>query len=244
MTTGRPLLYLASHSPRRRELLRQINVRFETLLLRSDRMRGSDVEEIVRAGEAPTDYVTRITLEKARMGAARARDGEGADGGGLGLRQRAVLRVGKQPQPEAVARAGGLQPRQQRCQRRQHRLLRLVPDADGDCSISVVFFMETEELAKQVAAKLQASGMRATNSIPDRHFFNHWHYVLEKRSSDLYGHPWTDAARPCQVEYSQDMCPQSADYLSRHVNIALTQSMSEAHVDSCIRVINHTLSST
>ena len=119
-----------------------------------------------------------------------------------------------------------------------------VPDADGDCSISVVFFMETEELAKQVAAKLQASGMRATNSIPDRHFFNHWHYVLEKRSSDLYGHPWTDAARPCQVEYSQDMCPQSADYLSRHVNIALTQSMSEAHVDSCIRVINHTLSST
>jgi septum formation protein len=74
MTTGRPLLYLASHSPRRRELLRQINVRFETLLLRSDRMRGSDVEEIVRAGEAPTDYVTRITLEKARMGAARARE--------------------------------------------------------------------------------------------------------------------------------------------------------------------------
>jgi hypothetical protein len=74
MTTGRPLLYLASHSPRRRELLRQINVRFETLLLRSDRMRGSDVEEIPRAGEAPTDYVTRITLEKARMGAARARE--------------------------------------------------------------------------------------------------------------------------------------------------------------------------
>ena len=74
MTTGRPLLYLAAHSPRRRELLRQINVRFETLLLRSDRMRGSDVEEIPRAGEAPTDYVTRITLEKARMGAARARE--------------------------------------------------------------------------------------------------------------------------------------------------------------------------
>ena len=74
MTTGRPLLYLASHSPRRRELLRQINVRFETLLLRSDRMGGSDVEEIPRAGEAPTDYVTRITLEKARMGAARARE--------------------------------------------------------------------------------------------------------------------------------------------------------------------------
>ena len=74
MTNGRPLLYLASHSPRRRELLRQINVRFETLLLRSDRMRGSDVEEIPREGEAPTDYVNRITLEKARVGAVRARE--------------------------------------------------------------------------------------------------------------------------------------------------------------------------
>jgi septum formation protein len=74
MTSGRPLLYLASHRPRRRELLRQINVRFETLLLRSDRMRGSDVEEIPLPGEAAADYVTRITREKARVGAVRARE--------------------------------------------------------------------------------------------------------------------------------------------------------------------------
>lgn len=74
MTRGRPLLYLASHSPRRRELLRQIGVRFETLLLRSDPIRGSDVEEIPQDGEAPTDYVNRVTLEKARVGAVRARE--------------------------------------------------------------------------------------------------------------------------------------------------------------------------
>ena len=74
MTISRPLLYLASHSPRRRELLRQINVRFETLLLRSDLVRGSDVEEIPRDGEAPTDYVNRVTVDKARIGAARARE--------------------------------------------------------------------------------------------------------------------------------------------------------------------------
>ncbi len=74
MTITRPLLYLASHSPRRRELLRQINVRFETLLLRSDLVRGSDVEEIPRDGEAPTDYVNRVTAEKARIGAVRARE--------------------------------------------------------------------------------------------------------------------------------------------------------------------------
>ncbi len=74
MTISRPLLYLASHSPRRRELLRQINLRFETLLLRSDLVRGSDVEEIPRDGEAPADYVNRVTIEKARVGAVRARE--------------------------------------------------------------------------------------------------------------------------------------------------------------------------
>jgi septum formation protein len=74
MTRGRPLLYLASHSPRRRELLRQIGVRFETLLLRSDPIRGSDVEEIPQDGEAPTDYVNRVTLDKARVGVVRARE--------------------------------------------------------------------------------------------------------------------------------------------------------------------------
>ncbi|MCX7197721.1 MAG: Maf family protein [Proteobacteria bacterium] len=74
MTRGRPLLYLASHSPRRRELLRQIGVRFETLLLRSAPIRGSDVEEVPKHGEAPTDYVNRVTLDKARVGAVRARE--------------------------------------------------------------------------------------------------------------------------------------------------------------------------
>jgi len=74
MIHGRPLLYLASHSPRRRELLRQINIRFETLLLRADRTRGSDIEEIPMPGEAATDYVCRVTREKARVGAVRARE--------------------------------------------------------------------------------------------------------------------------------------------------------------------------
>jgi len=71
---GRPLLYLASHSPRRRELLRQINVRFETLLLRSDRLRGTDVEEVALPGETAIDYVCRVTREKAQAGAIRARE--------------------------------------------------------------------------------------------------------------------------------------------------------------------------
>ena len=58
-------IYLASKSPRRRELLRQIGVDFELLLLRSDGPRGADVTEIVNPGEAALDYVARVANEKA-----------------------------------------------------------------------------------------------------------------------------------------------------------------------------------
>lgn len=60
-------IYLASKSPRRRELLRQIGIDFELLLLRADGPRGADVTEEVHAGEAPLAYVARVALEKARF---------------------------------------------------------------------------------------------------------------------------------------------------------------------------------
>jgi len=60
--------YLASHSARRRELLRQIGARFETLLLRSASPRGPDISESIQQGEAPVDYVLRVAREKAERG--------------------------------------------------------------------------------------------------------------------------------------------------------------------------------
>ena len=62
-------IYLASKSPRRRELLRQVGIDFELLLLRSDGPRGPDVTEDVHPGEAPMDYVARVALEKAAFAA-------------------------------------------------------------------------------------------------------------------------------------------------------------------------------
>ncbi len=58
-------IYLASKSPRRRELLRQIGIEFELLMLRNDTSRGPDVTELVLPGEAAIDYVARVSLEKA-----------------------------------------------------------------------------------------------------------------------------------------------------------------------------------
>ena len=61
-------LYLASRSPRRRELLKQIGVRFEPLLVRLASQREIDVDELQHAGEPADRYVERIAHEKAEHG--------------------------------------------------------------------------------------------------------------------------------------------------------------------------------
>ena len=66
-------IYLASNSPRRRELLRQIGVAFDALLFRSGSRSDDDVDETPLAGESARDYVQRIALAKAAGGAQRVR---------------------------------------------------------------------------------------------------------------------------------------------------------------------------
>jgi len=56
MTAREPKIILASASPRRAELLRQIGVRFELI--------PSQIEERPHPDEAPPDYITRIARAK------------------------------------------------------------------------------------------------------------------------------------------------------------------------------------
>ncbi len=62
-------IYLASRSPRRHELLRQIGVTFELIPLREGAGRGTDVDETPHAGEHADDYVLRVAHDKARTAA-------------------------------------------------------------------------------------------------------------------------------------------------------------------------------
>ncbi|MBY5949068.1 Maf family protein [Photobacterium rosenbergii] len=57
-----PQLYLASGSPRRKELLTQLGYQFERVVV--------DVEEQHQAGESPADYVQRLSVDKALAGVA------------------------------------------------------------------------------------------------------------------------------------------------------------------------------
>lgn len=62
-------VYLASQSPRRRQLLDQIGVRHELLLPRADE--DAEALEAERHGELPADYVRRVTRAKLRAAQAR-----------------------------------------------------------------------------------------------------------------------------------------------------------------------------
>lgn len=61
-------IYLASRSSRRRDLLHQIGVRFETLLLRVEPRRPPDIDETQQNSESADSYVERIAREKAMCG--------------------------------------------------------------------------------------------------------------------------------------------------------------------------------
>jgi len=80
------MIYLASRSPRRRELLAQIGVRFEPLLFREGSRQDADTDEAVLPGEPPDDYVRRVTQQKAAA-----------------AWQRVTLRRGLQRKPVLVA---------------------------------------------------------------------------------------------------------------------------------------------
>jgi nucleoside triphosphate pyrophosphatase len=64
-----PFVYLASRSPRRQELLRQLGVSFEVLRLREASGRQRDVLEVAHDGEPPLHYVERIARTKAAVAA-------------------------------------------------------------------------------------------------------------------------------------------------------------------------------
>jgi len=61
-------IYLASKSPRRRELLRQIGIDFELLLVSPNHIENPDIlNEDIHPGESPRDYVKRMAREKVNF---------------------------------------------------------------------------------------------------------------------------------------------------------------------------------
>jgi septum formation protein len=67
-------IYLASRSPRRRELLGHIGVKFHLLLFRNRAGAAPDIDEDPLPEEPPRDYVMRVALAKAEVGWRRMQE--------------------------------------------------------------------------------------------------------------------------------------------------------------------------
>ncbi|MDH3318727.1 MAG: Maf family nucleotide pyrophosphatase [Betaproteobacteria bacterium] len=67
-------IYLASRSPRRRELLGHIGVKFHLLLFRNRPGAAPDIDETPQPGESPRDFVMRLARAKAAAGWKRMQE--------------------------------------------------------------------------------------------------------------------------------------------------------------------------
>lgn len=120
------MLYLASQSPRRRELLDQLGEPHRTL--------DVDVEEAREPGESPDAYVARVALDKARAGFALVKNEDGARV--LGADTEVVLDDEVFGKPRDAADAAAML---RRLAGREHRVLStvwLVQAGSERCAVS------------------------------------------------------------------------------------------------------------
>ncbi len=127
------------------------------------------------------------------------------------------------------------------CETIPNAQMEAVNDREGDCGISILFFMENAERANEIAATLQAEGVpfgtMFSKQIPDRHVFYHWDYIMEKRTPHLNGFPWKSEDRSCAVEYTREMCPNTTAWLERAVMMPITQVMTDEYVNQVCHAI-------
>jgi septum formation protein len=136
---GLPVLYLASQSPRRRELLEQAGVVFSVL--------NVEVPEQREPGESPQDYVRRVAYDKARAGLASLAAEDRAGAVVLGADTEVVLDGDVFGKPRDAADASAML---RRLAGRTHEVTSavwLVTDKreQGDTCVSRVRFSELDE---------------------------------------------------------------------------------------------------
>lgn len=141
------MLYLASQSPRRRELLDQLGEPHRTL--------DVDVAEARAPGESPDAYVSRVALDKARAGFALVRNEPGARV--LGADTEVVLGDEVFGKPRDAADAAAML---RRLAGREHRVVSAVwlVEAAGERSAVSVSTVRFGPLAEEDIAAYVATG--------------------------------------------------------------------------------------
>ena len=116
-----------------------------------------------------------------------------------------------------------------------------VPDPQGDCGITLAFFVPAAETARRFAEALQAENISCgtvyDNSIPDRHIYANWPFMISGLAEDRRA-PWKSPFYNGDIDgYSPDECPQSLDYLGRAIMIFIDQTFTLEDADTIVEGI-------
>lgn len=121
--------------------------------------------------------------------------------------------------------------------------VRPVNDPEGDTGICLMFYLDNKDKVQPFAEALKAEGVNAAgvfnSGIPDWHIYAHWKHIIEKKTPTAEGCPWTcpyHKGKP--VEYSQDMNPNTLEYLSRVIHLDIPSQMTPEDCDMVVEAIN------
>jgi 8-amino-3,8-dideoxy-alpha-D-manno-octulosonate transaminase len=109
-------------------------------------------------------------------------------------------------------------------------------DEAGDTAICLIFMLEDRDKVKPFTEALQAEGVGATaifnQGIPDWHIYAHWKHIMSKATPTPEGCPWScPFHQGPEVQYRQDMCPNTLDYLARAIHLDIPAQLTAADCD-------------
>ena len=188
------LVYLASQSARRQQLLGQLGVRFELLL--PGPHEDAEALELERDGELPRDYVERVT--RAKLAAARERRRLRSLPEAPILCSDTTVAIGRRilGKPADAAQAGAML---EALSGRTHRVLTAVAVSDGDATHFAVsdshvqFAPLPREVIDAYVASGEPFGKAGAYAIQSR--IAGWIARIEGSHSGIMGLPLYETAR-------------------------------------------------
>lgn len=123
-----------------------------------------------------------------------------------------------------------------------HYKIQHVDDPEGDCGISFAMIVKSQEAAKTFTLELQKEGLiigsAYNQGFPDRHIYKYWDAILSKKGATKLNYPWGDPSYKGNVQYSEDMCPNTLDILSRCLRLGIHMKMTEQNILEIAEAIN------
>jgi dTDP-4-amino-4,6-dideoxygalactose transaminase len=120
---------------------------------------------------------------------------------------------------------------------------REINDEEGDVAVCLVMYLPEAGAVDEFVKALNAEGVEAggiyNKGVPDWHIFAHWKMLMEKMMPTEEGCPFNCPMSPSgkEIEYTEDMCPNTLGWLSRSVHLDIPPQMSRQDCEQTAKAI-------